>query len=69
MQNKLRNPNFLPTHEDVLSAFSNSKQWHNFCISKHSPVYEFLNKEYIQALANYLGKRGKLLGANKKNHS
>jgi hypothetical protein len=62
---KLRDPNYLPTHGDVFRAFPkgydfNSQDlldWHDFCFDKKEPVFELLNKEYIEAFSGYLIER------------
>lgn len=39
--------------------------WHHFLIDKNNPVYELLNEEYLNALADYFVERIRELGATK----
>lgn len=56
MLEKLNDPAYLPSHEDIVRAFSdgNSRKWRDFCDRPEHRVFELLNKEYIQSLAKYL---------------
>ncbi len=51
------NPNFLPTHTQILEFFQTDTQWRDFCFNRANPVFEFLNQEYIDALGVYLESR------------
>jgi len=46
------NPNFLPTHAQIQEFFRTEQQWRGFFSNK--PIYEFLNEEYLDALAEYI---------------
>lgn len=68
---KLRDPDFLPTRDQVFLAFSDpqklspyhydEKAWRDYVFDKTHPVFEFLNKEYVDALGAYLVERVKAL--------
>lgn len=68
MREKMRDPNFLPTHDDIYQAFKSeeyySEEWHRFCFNEDNPVFEFLNEEFITAFSNYLAERVESLGAS-----
>jgi len=53
LREKLRDPNFLPNHEQITKAFTNWEQWREFCFDKEKPVFEFFNEEYLSAFADY----------------
>lgn len=53
LRERLRDPNFLPTHEQITKAFTNWDQWYQFCRDKENPVFEFFNEEYLNAFADY----------------
>ncbi len=57
LQERLRDPNFLPTRKQITEAFTDDIQWRKFCYDKDRPVFEFLNEEYIDALSKYLVSR------------
>ena len=57
LRNKLKDPSFLPHHDDVAKMFESNEEWSDYCFNKEHPVYEFLNQEYIRALAKYLSDR------------
>lgn len=71
MREKLRDPSFLPTHEDIMEAFGPEsdrdgvayKIWEDFCRKGPRPVYELLNKEHLEAFSDYLVDRLNQLGA------
>ncbi len=57
LRERLRDPNFLPTHKQITKAFTNRKQWNQFCFNEENPVFEFFNEEYLNAFADYfIGK-------------
>jgi len=66
LREKLRDPSYLPTHEDINHAFMSkdgsfdTEAWKKFC--NDNECYEFLNEEFISALGDYLGQRVKSLG-------
>lgn len=65
---RLKDPNFLPTHDDIAAAFKDGfsrpeSPWWNFVENQERPVYELLNREFIQALSSYLRGRAAELGA------
>lgn len=67
----LREPNYLPTHEDVKNAFpdieepysSEAKEWFTFFHEKGKEIYELFNKEHLEAFSNYLTERLHAYGA------
>ena len=67
LREKLKNPSYLPNHEDVPKAFETREEWQEFCWDKKKPTYEFLNKEFIDAFSNYLSQRAEELGATEEN--
>jgi hypothetical protein len=68
LREKMRDPNFLPTHEDIYRAFESEgyrlEEWINLCYNEENPVFEFLNEEFITAFSNYLAQRVESLGAS-----
>ena len=68
LREKLRDPSYLPTHEDIGHAFKSeeifSYEWHRFCLDKDNPIFEFLNEEYVNAFSDYLSQRVESLGAS-----
>lgn len=71
LQEKLRDPGYLPTRQEITDAFP-PRDTHfdrclgdRFCRDKEHPVFEFLNQEYIEALADYLEQCVEELGATK----
>lgn len=57
MREKLRDPNFLPTREQIAGAFVSREEWFRFCFDESNQVFEFLNEEYLNALADYFFTR------------
>lgn len=61
LREKLRDPSYLPTYEDILCAFKKkgpfSHEWSNFLFNEENPVFELLNKEFIDAFGDYLIQR------------
>ncbi|NCU41992.1 MAG: hypothetical protein EOM19_04730 [Candidatus Moranbacteria bacterium] len=66
LQEKLLNPDFLPTYEQVREAFTQDinreKQWdenlwRKFTTNKERLVYEFFTEEYIDNLTEYFVER------------
>lgn len=66
LREKLRDQNFLPTHEQITKAFTNREQWGRFCFDKEKPVFEFLNEEYLNALADYFVGKIQEYGASEE---
>lgn len=68
LREKLRDPSYLPTRQDISNAFKSeglfSRAWQNFCFDKDNPIFEFLNEEHLSALGDYLSKRVEALGAS-----
>lgn len=62
----MKDPNFLPAHEQIENAFANDHEWRNFCEDDDNPVFEFLNQEYLNALADYFVQRIETYGASKE---
>jgi hypothetical protein len=65
LRQKLRDPNFLPTRKQITNAFQTLDQWINFCF-KENQVFEFLNEEYLNALAHYFVGKIQEYGASKE---
>jgi hypothetical protein len=53
LRNKLREPHFLPTHEQITKAFINMEEWDEFFFDKKNPVFELWNEEYLNAFSDY----------------
>jgi len=66
LRERLRDPNFLPTREQITKAFTNWEQWIKFCFDEEKPVYEFLNEEYLNALADYFVGKIQEYGASEE---
>lgn len=71
LRKKLRDPGFLPTHEQIKEAFKDEperwQKWQEFCDDDpNDPVYEFLNAEYVDALADYFVDRARDFNSNPK---
>ncbi|MBA7496077.1 hypothetical protein ES702_06675 [subsurface metagenome] len=64
----LNNPNYLPSHDDVVRAFGNkwSEDWHFYFFNKETPRFELLNQEFIESLSSYLNTRVEELGATQE---
>jgi hypothetical protein len=55
---KMRDPSYLPSNREISIAFeSEPDEWTKFCLEKDSPIYECLNKEFIDSLSEYLSQR------------
>jgi len=75
LREKLKNPKFLPTREDIFHAFNPDgylvenyetflqREWLDYTHDIENPVYELFNREYINALGDYLSKQVEDLGA------
>ena len=75
----IKDPSFLPTHEDIFRAFNPEgyltdnyktylqEDWLSLVYREENPVFELLNKEYIDALGNYLSKQAEDLSATVDN--
>lgn len=65
---KFNDPSYLPRHEDIEKAFKDDsklyEKWFKFCFNKEKPVFELINREFIEALGDYLIKRAKELSDN-----
>lgn len=62
---KLKDPNFLPTREQITSTFTEWGQFLAFCSDKkNGMIYEFLNEEYLNALVGYFVNRVQEIGAS-----
>jgi hypothetical protein len=66
LREKLRDPNFLPTHEQITKSFNSWEEWNQFCFDKENPVFEFLNEEYLNAFADYFVGKIQEHGASEK---
>ncbi|MDI6603285.1 MAG: hypothetical protein QME57_04235 [Patescibacteria group bacterium] len=66
LRKKLRDPNFLPSHKEIRKAFADWEQWMEFCFDKENPVFEFLNEEYLNALADYFVGKIQEYGASEE---
>ena len=68
LREKLKDPSFLPTREDIFRVFGmgfEEEGWFEFCFDKKNPVFEFLNEEFIESFSDYLSKRAESLEATK----
>jgi len=66
LREKLRDPNFLPTREQTINAFTNHEEWEEFCFDEEEPVYDLYNKEYLNAFTDYFVDRIGEYGASKE---
>lgn len=67
LRERLRDPNFLPNHEQITKTFIDDwHEWYKFCFDKENPVFELFNDEYLNAFADYFVGRIQETGANKK---
>ena len=66
LQEKLRDPHFLPTHEQITKAFRSRDEWHKFCFDEEKPVFEFFNEEYLNAFADYFVSKIQEHGASEE---
>jgi hypothetical protein len=71
LREKMKDPSYLPTHQDVLGAFESDIDFSRFCFNEENPAdellnptYELLNEEYLTALSEYLSERVEDLGAS-----
>lgn len=64
LREKLLDPSYLPTRDEIYRAFVSKKDWYNFIDQSGHTTYEFLNEEFISALADYLSQRIEALGAS-----
>ncbi len=67
LRENLKNPDFLPTYVEIKQAFSNDEESDSFFYNKESPVFELLNEEYLNLLANYFVESVEAYGENKDN--
>jgi hypothetical protein len=82
LREKMLDPSFLPTHEQIRQAFppeTEENDWGNFdeekyrksfdsfCRDEENRTFEFLNMEFIDAFSDYLTKRAQSLGASEQN--
>lgn len=58
---KLLDRYYLPTREEIKKAFQSHDEFYKFCFHDHK-VFEFWNKEYMDAFADYLADRVAKLG-------
>lgn len=70
IKEKLKDPSFLPTHEEIDRSFKSkdfiSREWSDFCFDEQNPIFEFLNEEFLNAFSDYLSQRAKELGASEE---
>lgn len=69
---KLKDPHFLPSFSELSEhlngiSFENQKTWLELIDDPQRRVFEFLTKEYVNALACYLSQRAFELGASPEN--
>ena len=77
MREKLRDPSFLPSYEELSRHFEKFgglghlddewEKWYDLCRDKKKPIFEIWTKEYIHAFGNYLAKRVAELGGTEEN--
>lgn len=53
LREKFRDPHFLPTYDQVKTAFPTWEEFRDFCHDQTNPVFEVLNEEYLNGLADY----------------
>jgi len=63
---KFRDPNFLPTREEIIESFTDYFQWSEFCSDHEKPVFEFLNEDFLDAFADYFVDKIKEYNINKE---
>src|SRR5262245_59171693 len=68
---RLRNPYYLPTRREIDAAFRtgagfDTNAWREFVLNDERPTYEFLNQEFINALAAYIAERAGQSGATEE---
>lgn len=66
LREKLRDPHFLPTHEQITKAFRSWDEWYQFCFDEERPIFEFFNEEYLNALADYFVGKIQEYGAGRE---
>jgi hypothetical protein len=68
IREKLEDPFYLPTREEIFKAFYEEawERWYEFCNKEDDPVFEFWNKEYIDAFSEYLIQRAKEFQSTKE---
>jgi len=66
LKERLRDPNILPTHEQITKAFIDWGDLRGFCFDKENKVFEFFNEEYLNAFADYFVSRINEYSANKE---
>ena len=66
LRERLRDPNFLPKHEQITKAFRSWEEWYYFCFDKENPVFEFFNEEYLNAFSDYFVGKIQEHGASKE---
>lgn len=57
---RLLEPFHLPTHAEIMKAFPSYDDWHKFWKKNH--IFELWNKEFVNALVDYLADRVAKLG-------
>ena len=51
----------LSTFEEALVLLRNHDEWWDICMNGGEPIFQFFNKEFVDALAHYLKERGQTL--------
>jgi len=66
LEKKLADLKYLPSREEIFKVFGHNKvsyeKWHEFVNNPEHRIYEFLNKEYLNDLGDYMAERIEELG-------
>lgn len=54
------------TFEEALALLRNRDEWNRLCEDEEQPIFQFLNKEFVDALAQYLKERKRILKSRKE---
>lgn len=63
LKEKLQDPHYLPTREEIFHTFKSLEEWRAFCNDEKHLIFEALNQEYLDALSDYFLQRAKDFGA------
>jgi hypothetical protein len=65
LKEKLQDPFYLPTRDEIFRVFKSFKEWSIFCNNPEHPIFEALNQEYLDALNNYFLQQAENFNATK----
>jgi len=57
LRKRMKDPFFLPSHEDIRKVFPTREEWDKYKNDSGVKFHELLNKEFLEALANYIIER------------